>query len=79
MSLTISVQVSHRHGLTATQANVTGSLLCRVNIYKCYSNGANDADLKCGLVLEMVTKFLLTAEEGYMFITLNHAYTSCAS
>ena len=27
----------------------------------------------------MVTEFLFTAEEGYMLMTLNCAYTSCAS
>ena len=27
----------------------------------------------------MVTKFLFTAEEGYMVMTLNRVYTSCAS
>ena len=41
LSLMISVQV---HGLTATQANLTGSSLRHVNIYKCHSNGASDTD-----------------------------------
>ena len=75
------------HGLTATQGNFTGSPLCRVNIYKCYSNDASDADfllqgtiLKCGLIgVGNGHRILLTADEGCVSMTLNHAYTSCAS
>ena len=35
---------ANSHGLTATQANLTGSSLRRVNNYKCYSNDARDTD-----------------------------------
>ena len=35
---------SASHSLTATQANLTGSPLCCVNIYKCCFNGASDVD-----------------------------------
>ena len=46
------------HGLMATQANLMGSPLRHVNIYKWYSNGASDTE-KCGLLLEAVTEFCL--------------------
>ena len=47
-TLTVSPWVSRfqckSHSLTATQANLTGSPLRHVNIYKCYSNSASDVD-----------------------------------
>ena len=35
---------SASHTVSLSQANLTGCLLCGVNICKCYSNGASDAD-----------------------------------
>ena len=43
-AFTVSLTFSVSHGLIATQANLTGSPLRLVNIYKCYSNGVSDAD-----------------------------------
>ena len=44
MSIMLLVQVSPSQSLTATQGNLTGSPFRYVNIYRCRSNGASDAD-----------------------------------
>ena len=74
------------HGLTATQANLTGSPLCRVNNYKCYSNCASDANFVPQRTKNVPWFWKRSPNyaycgkiEGCMFMTLNHAYTSCAS
>ena len=73
------------HSLVATQANLTGSSLCHVNIYKCHPNGVSDADFvpqgkKCSLVLETVTKFAYhDRRHACSCMRLNRIYVSCAS
>ena len=79
MSLTISVQVSQPHKLISWVLP-----LCRVNSYKCHSNGTSDADsyLKERKMWPGVgngCRILLTVQKGCMFMRLNHVHTSCAS
>ena len=64
------------HILTATQGNLTGSPFRYVNIYKCQSNGASDTDF---LSPENSHWILLTAEEGGIFMRLNHIHTNYVS
>ena len=60
------------HGLTATHANLMGSPLCPVNIYKCISNGVSDINFvfKRWPGVGNGCRILPTVEEGCMFMRL---------
>ena len=77
VSLTISVQVSRFHGYTSLSDAHTGSSLRRVNIYKCRSTGASDAESFHAALLAHAPSNLLKATT--IEVSLCHAFATLNS